>query len=433
MTDRREQLGTTSAHPDFAKAAAHITRERVRDTLMAMVDIQSSTGHERPMAEYMVDRMTHAGLETDLQLVDADRPNAVGHLRGRGGGRNLLFTGHMDTSYSGEESHLRGAGFKPTAVHEDGWIWGLGARNMKSGLAAALVAVEALAAAKIELNGDLSVAGVVGEIEKAPIEEFQGIDYSGYGSGSRHLVTHGVTADYAILGEPTRLRISPANMGCIWVRITVRGTIAHAALANRPENVNAIALMHELQSDLAGWMRDYEQRHDWLGEHPNVTMAAIRGGLPWRLARNPYECSLYLDIRMVPGQTIEAVKRDLRAFLGGFAERTRTATPSVHFYVTDPPNIVDDNSPVIASLAKAQAQEMVERPPHIIRRTGADAIHFTAYGIPCVSFGPGGRQHPSAGNRAMHAVGEHVPIEDVVTAARIYLAVALDLCGGPAA
>ena len=95
-------------------------------------------------------------MDTDLPLVDAGRPNAVGHLRGRGDGLNLLFTGHMDTSYSGDEEHLAGEGFKPKAVFRDGWIFGLGANNMKSGLAAALIAIEAIAKAGIELAGDIS-------------------------------------------------------------------------------------------------------------------------------------------------------------------------------------------------------------------------------------------------------------------------------------
>ena len=83
-------------------------------------------------------------METDLPLVDEGRPNAVGHRRGRGDGLNLLFTGHMDTSYSGQEEHLVGEGFQPKAVHRDGWVWGLGSNNMKSGLASALIAIEAI-------------------------------------------------------------------------------------------------------------------------------------------------------------------------------------------------------------------------------------------------------------------------------------------------
>lgn len=134
------------SHPDFANAVRHVTPELVRDTLMDLVNIPSPTGCEIGVARYLVERMRAAGLDTDLQYVDADRPNAVGHLRGRDDGINLLFTGHMDTSYSGDEEHLSGEGFKPRAVHRDGWIWGLGANNMKSGLAAALVAIEAIAA-----------------------------------------------------------------------------------------------------------------------------------------------------------------------------------------------------------------------------------------------------------------------------------------------
>ena len=135
----------------------------------------------------------------------------------------------MDTSYSGDEEHLAGDGFKPKAIFRDGWIWGLGANNMKSGLAFALLAIEAIVEAGIDLaGGDISFGGVVGEIEKTAIEEFQGAEYSGYGIGTRHLVTHGTTADFAVLAEPTRgMRIARANMGCIWLRITVAGTVAH--------------------------------------------------------------------------------------------------------------------------------------------------------------------------------------------------------------
>jgi acetylornithine deacetylase/succinyl-diaminopimelate desuccinylase-like protein len=228
-------------HPDLVKAAAHVTADNVRGLLSDLVNIPSPTGSEIGVAHYLVERMRKTGLDTDLPLVDQGRPNAVGHLRGRGAGLNLLFTGHMDTSYSGDEEHLAGDGFKPKAIYRDGWVFGLGAMNMKSGLAAALVAIEAIVKTGIELAGDISFGGVVGEIEKSAIEEFQGLEYSGYGIGTRHLVTHGTTADFALLAEPTGMRISVANLGCIWLRITVGGTVAHSALANRPLRRSAAA------------------------------------------------------------------------------------------------------------------------------------------------------------------------------------------------
>jgi hypothetical protein len=110
-------------HPDFAKAATHVTAHHVRDLLVDLVNIPSTTGQENGVAHYLVDRMRKSGMDTDLPLVDADRPNAVGHRRGRGDGLNLLFTGHMDTSYSGQEEHLVGEGFQPKAIHRDGWVY----------------------------------------------------------------------------------------------------------------------------------------------------------------------------------------------------------------------------------------------------------------------------------------------------------------------
>ena len=334
----------------------------------------------------------------------------------------------MDTSYSGTEEHLAGDGFKPKAIFRDGWVFGLGASNMKSGLASALIAIEAIVKSGVELAGDISFGAVVGEIEKTAIEEFQGVEYSGYGIGTRHLVTHGVTADFAVLAEPTGMRISIANMGCIWLRITVAGTVAHSALANRPNVVNAIAVMHDLQNDVARWARDYEAAHVYMGEHPNVTIAAIRGGAPWRLSRNPHSCSLYLDIRTVPGQTVDGVKRDLRRVLRAFAQRTGTAEPDLHVYVSDPPVVLDEKLPIIEAMGKAQKAVTGEAPAPIIRRPGADAVHLTVYGVPCVAFGPGGRMHPDTKGASMHAFGEHVLVEDCVAAAKIYLATALDLC-----
>src|SRR5262249_20549317 len=255
------------------------------------------------------------------------------------------------------------------AIYRDGWIFGLRANNMKSGLAAVLIAIEAIAAAGIELEGDISFGGVVGEIEKTAVEEFRGIEYSGYGIGTRHLVTHGVTADFALLAEPTGLKVAIANMGAIWLRITVRGTVAHSALANRPNVVNAIAVMHELQRDITQWARDYESKHEYMGERPNVTIAAIRGGAPWRLSRNPHDCSLYLDIRTVPGQSVDDVKRDLRRVLRAFGERKGIPEPAPHVYVSDPPLVLDRSLPVVEALAALQQEVSGEPPSFIIRRS----------------------------------------------------------------
>ena len=68
-------------NPDFADIAAHISAERVRDLLIDLVNIPSATGKEIGVAHYLVERMRRSGMDTDLPLVDENRPNAVGHWR----------------------------------------------------------------------------------------------------------------------------------------------------------------------------------------------------------------------------------------------------------------------------------------------------------------------------------------------------------------
>ncbi len=420
------------SHPELSKATAYVTPDVVRQTLLDMIDIRSPTGSETGMADYIVTRLRRGGLDASLQFVEDGRFNAIARLPGSGDGLNLLFTGHMDTSYSGDEPHLSGEGFRPQGIYRDGWIWGLGANNMKSGLAGLVVALEAIAKAGIVLRGDVALGAVVGEIEKAPVEEFQGREYAGYGVGTKHLVSHGVTADFAVLAEPTGMRICTANMGCIWARIKVEGTVAHAALTNRQGTVNAIDIARSLCDDIDAWAKEFQASHVFLDEHANVTLAAIRGGDPWRLSRNPYACSIYLDIRTVPGQRAEDIRRELRAMLGLFSRRQGIREPALDFLVTDPALLIDPDLPVVTALAAAQNAVMGRATPTFLRRPGSDAIHLTRYDVPCLQFGPGGRLHPDAQGRSMHEVGDHVLLDDVVLASRIYLETALNMCDRPA-
>ncbi len=419
------------SHPDYARAVRHITSEAVRDTLMAMVNIASPTGREGALAQYIVSRLLQADFRASLQEVSDNRPNAVGVRPGAGDGVNLLFTGHMDTSYDGDEDYLQGDGFKAKAVLKDGWIWGLGANNMKSGLASALVALEAVAREGIQLRGDLLYGGVVGETEKAPVDEFRGDSVAGYGVGTRHMVLHGISADCAVLCEPTNLRVCTANMGVIWAKITVGGTVSHAANARHPSVINAIREMHALQAVLDQWIDEYEASQIYLGERPNVTVSAIRGGMPWRLARNPFECSLYLDIRTVPDQTAEGVKRSLRKVLRNFARARGRSEPALEIFVNDPPTAIGEDELITRATCEAHRRVMGNDSPFIIRRTGADSTHLNRYDVSCITYGPGGRTHPDA-KALMHAVGEHCHVDNLLNAAKVYLDIALTVCDQPA-
>ena len=184
--------------------------------------------------------------------VEDGRPNVVGRLEGTGGGPSLMFNGHMDTSYSGREPHLRDKrGFQPQSFVRDGHIWGLGISNMKGALACYVEAVRAIREAGTPLAGDIVIAAVVGEIEKSQWgEEFRGGEYRGYAAGSRYLPTHGGIADMCILGEPTEQRIVLGHFGSMWARISTAGPFIHTAFTAGRLRENAIVRMQGVLADV---------------------------------------------------------------------------------------------------------------------------------------------------------------------------------------
>ena len=187
------------------------------------IDRPSFTGSEQAMGELMAETFAGMGLQVQWQQVEDGRPNVLGTWVGTGGGKSLMFNGHMDTSYSGREPWLAGvAGFQPKAFVKDGRLFGLGISNMKGALACYVEAVRALQDAGVRLKGDVMIAAVSGEIEKAQWGDAQGAEYRGYAAGSRYLVTHGGVADMCLLGEPTEGKLVLGHFGSLWVRISTR-------------------------------------------------------------------------------------------------------------------------------------------------------------------------------------------------------------------
>src|SRR4051794_7714969 len=173
-------------------ATVAIDRDRLVETASRMIGVHSFTGDELGMAELMVELYDAIGVEPHLQHVEPGRANALGTLSGVGGGKTLMFNGHMDTSYSGREPWLRDVpGFQPHPFVREGRLYGLGISNMKGALACYVEAVRALVEARVRLRGDVLIAAVCGEIEKTQYGEAQGGEYRGYAAGTRYLVSHG--------------------------------------------------------------------------------------------------------------------------------------------------------------------------------------------------------------------------------------------------
>ena len=166
-----------------------------------------------------------------------------------------MFNGHMDTSYSGREPWLAHVpGFQPEPFVREERLYGLGISNMKGALACYVEAVRALRDAGVALKGDLLVAAVCGEIEKAQYGDAQGAEYRGYATGTRHLVTHGGLADMCILGEPTEEKVVLGHFGSLWLRISTQGNFIHTAFSEGKRDQNSILRMREVLDAVLEWI-----------------------------------------------------------------------------------------------------------------------------------------------------------------------------------
>ena len=225
---------------------------------------------------------------------------------------------------------------------KEGRVWGLGISNMKGALACYVEAVRALIDSGLRLRGDVTIAAVVGEIEKTQWgEEFRGRDYRGYAAGSRHLVTHGAVADMCVLGEPTEQRIVLGHYGAMWCRIGVGGPFVHTAFSEGRLPENSIVRAREVLDHVLEWIPEWEERASYRGLRGVVNVGAMRGGFPWRLSRTPGRTDLFLDVRVPPTMPMQDARRAFDELVRDLRERHPDWGIDSEVYVTAPGAEID--------------------------------------------------------------------------------------------
>lgn len=403
-----------------------LDEDAVASTLADLVNIPSSTGHELQAASYIHDRMRSIGVESRLQQFDEDRANVIATLKGSGGGPAVMLNGHLDTSYTGYEPELKGKGYKNEAVVEGDWMYGNGVHNMKNALASYVEIFEAIVRAGVTLPGDVILAGVAGEIERAPYAQYQGPEYEGFGRGTNYALAHGLDADVCILGEPSANTIGVSNLGVNWVRLSVTGTMAHTQHAETA--VNAIYQMQKVMDRLRPWMAEYRERHALDGIKPACDITAINGGWPYRVSRTPVFCDVFLCIRTTPGMRTTTVRRELGEFLRGLREEDPSLDVEVEFYVSHQPTEISPDEPLVQILA-SNHEAVLGSPPEFHRRTAyMDSSSLNAHGIPTVVYGASGRLNtPSEGRGWAPHQGEHTYLPDLVDSTRVVASTVVEL------
>lgn len=412
---------------------AMIDTEELAQLACDLVNIPSPTGQERDVAEFTLNWLRANGLKAIRQEVEKDRPNAVGIMKGQGRGLSLMFNGHLDTGFTlTEEDLLMVSELEPEvelrASVRDGRIYGHGISNMKGGLAAFMIASKAIKKSGLRLKGDVILAGVVGEISRVPIGRWQTREYRGEGVGTRHLLTHGIHSDYAIVADGSDLRIVWTQAGVVDFKITTFGDWAPAWGTKRsthpPEKVNAIIKMTKIIDALERWAEKFEERFVYSSPTgpilPKVNIGAIEGGAPFRPNHFPGTCSLYVDVRIPPDLKPPAVQCEVERALSSLGFEY-----DVEAYRSQLGYEGKGVEPLVSSLKEIyQYLFSEELKPEVPERASiwTDTNIYNEMGIPAVKIGPRGK-HRMPGPR-----GEVIDIRDLVKAAQIYAFIAVDIC-----
>jgi acetylornithine deacetylase len=402
-----------------------ILAEVKEDEIVAMscdvINIPSPTGEELQMALYMQNALQQLGLNVTWQEVEENRANVVARWVGSGGGRNLMFNGHMDTSNTGREDFLTGIGYKANAVVKDGFIYGLGIYNMKGALVCYTNAVKALQRAGVKLKGDVIVAAVAGEIEKTQWGEFKGKEYRGYGYGTHYLVNHGILPDMCILGEPTDTHVVLEHFGSMWVRISCAGIYVHTAFCEGREEMNSIRRMYELMDDVIKWIAIWEKKAAYGGKNAIVNLGGISGGHAWRASRTPHVTDLFLDVRVPPTIPMSEARREVQQMFLAMQKKHPDWGLEFETYVSVPGARISEEHEMIKAIDANHERIMGKPPEREVVTWCSDASVLSRYGIETVNYGP------SSGPRDKQ--GEKVEIKTLVDITKVYALTAAELCG----
>ncbi len=374
----------------------------------------SGTPGESELARFMVDAMKGLGLDASLQEVAPGRFNAIGRWRGIGGGRSLLFNGHLDTNPVTEGWTVDPWG----GVYDDRFVYGIGVSNVKAGDAASFCAVKTLLDRDVRLRGDVVLTYVIGELQG--------------GIGTVRAIDEGIRADFFINSEPTDLAGLTLHAGAFNWLVELTGLTRH--VSKRDEAVDAIAAAVSLVPRI--------NRLTFSGAasapHASVNRAHV-GVIHGALSRELYEwrppqvadfVRMSGTARYAPSQSEASVLGDFRRLLDELEReypglRATVAMANAGARPTMLPFEVSRDSRIVDAVTRAyrtvrqSEQPLGAVPPYCFY--GTDAAHLlhraSMEGIVC---GPGGRYNTMP--------DERVDVPDYLDMIRIYILSMLEIC-----
>jgi succinyl-diaminopimelate desuccinylase len=380
-----------------------------------------------PCAEFIGERMRRSGFETTLirgegAPGDSDRyprTNVIARREGGKPGPTVHFNSHIDVVEAGEGWTVDPFG----GVVKDGRVYGRGACDMKGGLAASIIAVEAFLEVNPDYPGAIEVSGTVDE------------ESGGFG-GVAHLAKLGYFSkprvDHVIIPEPlNKDRICLGHRGVWWAEIETKGTIAHGSMPFLGDSAvrHMGAVLHAFEEELFPALDQKQTRTPVVPEgarRSTMNINSIHGGqtedfFPGLPSPNvPDSCRIVIDRRFLLEEDIQTVKGEVLSIL----ERLKQDRPRFDYVVKDLmevlPLMTERDAPVAAAIAAGIREVLGKEPDYVVSPGTYDQKHIARIGHlhDCVAYGPGILD-------LAHTPDEWVGIADMVESAKV-MAMSLD-------
>ena len=385
--------------------------------------------------EWLRDQMRNMGIfdSIDFWEVEPRQPNLVGVIEGPGKvAKSLMFNGHADVVPVTELQYKNWTIGEPwKASRIDDRIYGRGAADMKSGVTAFLWGIRALRDENIHLSGRLLAAVNIGE------------ESANFDAGSRAVVRRGHTASFMVNTEPTNLEIYPATMGAFFFKVTVFGKGAHVAYNRRvlhpsPYGEEVLGVNAILKAKrIIDVYEELNQQWGLYRKHPltapgsmNAVLVSVRGGE--YLGSVPDHCELIYLVWFNANLHGPDVMDEIRNVLENLVKSDywlKDNPPMIEmpYFGADKNNYEPIDLPVehpgCAALTQAYRDVMNREPVVGCFSAVCDANAYYEMGIPAILFGPGDL------SMGTHAENEYVPVDQVISAAKIYANMAIHYLG----
>ncbi len=367
--------------------------------LQALIRLRSVNppGDEAPVAEAVVRALAADGIPVEVDRFAPHRASAIAHLRG-GGGPALVFSGHLDTVAPGEIPWARDPFSGELA---GGRIWGCGAADMKSGLAAMVMAIRTLARAHVAPPRDVILAATAGEE----------VDCCGAG----RLLARGALdgAGGFVIGEPTGGAVATGHRGALWIELETAGRTAHGSMPSA--GVNAVMHMHALIARLAHL--DIARPPDPLLGSPTLAVTAIQGGMKVNII--PDRCTATIDVRTLPGQSHPSILAQIRSEIDRLRAEVSDLHADVRVLTDRPPVMTNPAHPLVHAALSAASALGRPAPGHVGMPYFTEAsVYVPATGLPAILYGPGE-------TALAHQPNEWVDVDAYLAAVGFYIRLAL--------